>query len=164
MLEALDLSAGLLWGMLTCPRDAAVLRSTLLQPPMAAAAPYPISLFFYPPSHSYVYSIISFASRGRARTRLTERTPIDFRLATLESTLARLAVVSSCLYRDSSLLRTVSKRGSSLFHVTPFCIPLKSVLEGHGSWRSNFLLLCKCFCLATMRLILISFVHAIIIL
>lgn len=46
VLEALDLSAGLLWGMLTCPRDA-VLRSTLLQLPMAAAVRIPYPTFFF---------------------------------------------------------------------------------------------------------------------
>lgn len=62
-----------------------------------------------------MYSIISFALEEES-ARLTELTPIDFRLATLESILARspLLALSSCLYRDSSLLRTA---GSSLFHV-----------------------------------------------
>lgn len=63
-----------------------------------------------------MYSIISFALEEES-ARLTELTPIDFRLATLESILARspLLALSSCLYRDSSLLRTAA--GSSLFHV-----------------------------------------------
>lgn len=47
-----------------------------------------IRSFFFPPSHSYVYSIISFALEEES-ARLTELTPIDFRLATLESILAR---------------------------------------------------------------------------
>lgn len=81
MLEALDLSAGLLWGMLTCPRDA-VLRSRLSFSFQQRPVP-DIPLYFFPLSprscaHSYVYSIISFSfSRGRERARLTEVTPID---------------------------------------------------------------------------------------
>jgi len=100
-LEALDLSAGLLWGMLSCPRDAVL---SALGSPFASSGGrdipllsllfffcFPFLLLLLSPllslPRSNVYSIISSAvGEGRARNvRARQLTPIDFRLAVLES-------------------------------------------------------------------------------
>lgn len=87
----------------------------------AAAARIPYPFFFYPSSHSYVYSIISFALEKES-TRLTELTPIDFRLATLESILAwplrRATPRRFQLLISRFVFVANGKLASSLFHVT----------------------------------------------
>lgn len=80
VLEALDLSAGLLWGMLTCPRE--MLFSVLDSPLASSSGPFPIFLFiffFFPLARArtvYVYSIISF-SFSRRRVRASNRSYAD---------------------------------------------------------------------------------------